>query len=359
MSYIVARLREKGLVVEKKGLSSKRGAKPVLLSINPSGRYCVAVEINPSYLMCGLFDFTGKMVDSARAVIAAGHRPGEVADMIEINVKGLLGRNNIENERVAGLGLTLSGSVSSEGVVELAAPLGWKGVELRRMLEERFDEVPVTVYTTRIRLLAESKLQPELLSENVLYLNIANGVGATMIVDGNLVQGATNRAGEIGHIVMDPGGPMCNCGHQGCLEALVSGPAITGRIRGDISAGVETRLSDTISDEDLPEDVINKWGDAVRGGDAYSLDLRDSISNLVAKAACIGVNCFDPNVVLLAGYVSKQIQGYLEECIRKEIGRAVFDNASRDILVTQAKADGMGLLYGAAQAVLDKSLDMA
>jgi predicted NBD/HSP70 family sugar kinase len=133
----------------------------------------------------------------------------------------LLNEHNLSPEYILGAGVTLSGSVSSGGIVHLSSPLGWKDVPLRQMLSEHF-EFPIALYSNRVRLLAEIAADPELASKNILYLNVANGVGSTVYMNGRLVYGATGRYGEIGHNVIDANGPLCGCGHRGCLEAHIA-----------------------------------------------------------------------------------------------------------------------------------------
>ena len=269
VSYIVARLREKDLIIEKRGKSSKRGAKPVCISINPKGQLAVGIEINPSSIVIGLFDFNCELIESIRVPLESQRSVENVLHLLEINLKGLMSKNGVKENDVIGLGITLSGSVSPDGVVELSSPMGWKKVPLKHLVSTQF-ECPVEVYTTRVRLLAEIASEPELSSKNVLYINVGNGVGSTVIIDGRLIHGATNRCGEIGHIIVEPQGPACGCGHKGCLEALISGPALARRIRSDIAEGIDSILNEIVKDNDVPEDVVGKWGKSLKEGDSYA-----------------------------------------------------------------------------------------
>jgi len=356
ISYIVGRLREKGLIIEQTGQSTKRGAKPILIDINPAGQFIIGAEINPSYIFVGLFDFTGQLFDNIKVPLNLDHSVENVTGLLEVNAKGILSRNDISKGKLTGIGITLSGSVSKKGLVQLASPLGWKNVPLKELLNCKF-ECPVDVYTTKVRLLAEMNIEPALSSKNIIYINVANGVGSTVILDGRLVRGSTNRCGELGHIVIEPNGPICGCGQKGCLEAHISGPAIAAKIRKDISSGTETILSGQIDDEDIPEKVIRKWSTAANKGDKYALSIRDFIADKLSSSAVIAINLYDPDIIILAGYISDTNTDYFAKTIKKKFATDVYDESSRNIKIIPARVKEQALIRGVAAAVLQKQFE--
>ena len=350
VSYIIGRLREKNLIIEEQGKSTSRGAKPVLISINPTGRFVLGIEINPTDIFAGLFNFNCKLVEHIRTSITAEQSVGEIVRLLEITARGLLSKHNIAEKMAAGIGLAVSGSISKDGVVELSSPMGWKAVPLRAMLQERFD-CPVSVHATRVRLLAEKIIDPTLTAQNVLYINVASGVGGHIISDGRLSHGADNRSGEIGHIVIDAKGPRCGCGHNGCLEAYISGPALAAKIRNDLPAE-NSQLASMIAESDLPTDVLAKWGQALKNNDAYALKVQQYVADKLAPIAAMAINCYDPEVVILAGYVCMQCFDHLAGAIRQHIATDVFDNLSRQISIIPAKAGDKAIIIGTASAIL-------
>ena len=357
-SYIIGRLRKKGLILETNGPSSRRGAKPILIEINPSGCFAVGVEINPSSILIGLFDFDGKLVESTKAVLGVDHSPENVCHCLEINLRGLLSKNNIGDERLGGIGVALSGSVSKDGTVELSSPMGWKSVPLKKILEERLNK-SVKIFTTRVRLLAEITIEPQTSYRNVLYLNVGNGVGSHAIIDGHLLHGSTSKSGEIGHIIVDPEGPRCGCGQKGCLEIFISGPAIASRINSAIRNGQGTILTDVVSADDIPEAIIEKWGAAIAEKDFYSVQLRSLVAEHFSRAAAIAINCYDPDVVILGGYVAKECFDFMAEAIYKRFETDVYDHNSRRIKIKAASAGEDALITGAAKGVLGHSIEIS
>ena len=353
--YIVGRLREKKLITETRGKSNKRGAKPIIVRVRPQAQLVVGVEVSPTSILVGLFDFHCKLIESLRAAIPSDHSPETVINLVEINVRGLLGKRNVDEENVVGVGLTVSGAISAEGVVGLSAPMGWKHVPVREILQERF-RAPVHVFTTRVRMFAEIGNSSPGTASTVVLVNFADGVGASVAENGRLSCGATNRVGEIGHIVFDRKGPQCGCGHRGCLETFASGPALAKRIRSEIQEGRETVLRAWIKPEDTPRELLNHLGRAIAENDAYALEIRALIADYVSWATAIAINCYDPEMIILAGYVIAQSPEYFIQAAQKRIESDVFDHYSREIKIVVERTGEESLIRGIASAVLNSSM---
>ncbi len=355
-SYIVGRLREKRLIVERPGKSSKRGAKPIIVSIRPRAQLVVGVEISPTFILVGLFDFHCDLIETLRAPIGDDHSPETIANLVEINVRGLLSKHSVAEDRLVGIGATLSGAISMDGVVKLSGPMGWKDVPFREMLQKRF-QVTVHVYTTRVRMFAEISLLPTSAARNLVLLNFGDSIGASMAEDGQLVLGATNRAGEIGHIVFDPKGAQCGCGRRGCLETFASGPALAARIRDDLVNGTETILREWVKPADTPKEVATYLGRAIAEEDPYALEIREFLADYVSRVAAIVISCYDPDVLVLAGYVTAACPDYLIQAIKDRTITDVFDDHVRDITIVPARRGEQALIRGIATAVLRNSME--
>ncbi len=196
-------------------------------------------------------------------------------------------------------------------------------------------------------------------SKNIFYFNIADGVGSTLLIDGRLIHGATHRSGELGHMTVIPDGPPCGCGHRGCLEALISGPAILKKMNTDIAGHVETLLRERINKQTIPEEAVEFLRQAVEHKDRYALSVRDFIADYLCRAASIAANLFDPDVLILAGYVSQPFFPYLAEQIRRDFAEHVYDSASRKIEILPARTGKEALIRGVAEAVFQNALSSA
>lgn len=352
ISYIVRRLREKELILEKPGKSNKRGAKPVLIDINPAGQFIVGAEINPSSLLIGLFDFNNNLKDKIRIPLDT-KSPDGIIDLLEVNIKGLQSKNAVIEDKLVGIGITISGSISSDGIVQLSSSLGWKNVPLKGKLVRKFN-CSVDIYTTKVRLLAEISIQPPLASNNIVYLNVGNGVGATASIDGRLVHGSTNRCGELGHVVIDPEGPLCGCGLRGCLEAHISGPSIADKIRADLAGEINSVLVEMLNEQDAPEDVASKLKAAIEMEDQYAIEVQNYIAEKLSRAAAIAINLYDPDTIILAGYINAINIEYFIGQIKRCFITDVYDSTSRNINIISARVGTEALIRGVAAAVRQK-----
>jgi N-acetylglucosamine repressor len=349
LSYIISRLRAKKLINESKGASSSRGPKPMIISINPRGAFIAGVDISPNSLRIGLFDFEVKLIES-KLIRLENNQPQYVCGQIETHALELLKTNHADPQRVLGIGIGLSGTIKPDGSVELSSPMGWKNVPLKQMLQSRFD-FPVSLFTTRTRLLAETD-SAGIKDKNVMYVNVGSGVGSHIISDGRLLRGATDNAGEIGHIIIDPDGPECGCGNFGCLETFVSGLAIARRIRQDIKNGVNTYLAETCTDKMLPENIIAQLGMAIKHNDTYALELQNEIAEKLARTVAAAINFYDPQKIILGGYVALQCFQAIKDALIAAMQTDVYDSKARNIDIVPAKAGKDALIIGCARAVL-------
>ena len=355
-SYIVGRLREKGLITEKRGESVKRGAKPVIVSIHPRGQLVAGVEVSLHGVCIGLFDFHCEPIESIRVPIGEDHSPRAVANLIEINLRGLLGKHRVDEEKLVGIGVTMSGTMTTDGVILRSKSMGWKDVPFREMLQKRF-RTPIRVYTTRVRVFAEISRLPTVAAKNLVHLNFGDSVGASMSVDGQLVLGANNRAGEIAHAVLDPNGPECTCGQRGCIEALASGPALVARIKADLANGTQSILSQMIAPDDAPETIFGHLCEATQQNDEYSLGFREYLAEQIGRVVGLTVNCFDPDVVVLDGYVCTQCPDHLIKSINQRFTADLRNGYTREVTIVPARSGDQALVRGVATAVLRNSME--
>lgn len=347
-SYIIARLRNKGYLLENKGVSEKRGAKPVILEINSKGCFAIGMEVRPDSIYAGLFDFNAVMAGEAKTPLS-DTKLHTVCAAVKAAAEELLELYPFAAGKLSGIGIAISGSVKNNSVVVLSSPMGWKNVPFKANLE-CLGDVPVMIYPTQVRMLAEVDIDAP--QKNVLYVNIGNGVGGHIIVDGHLSNGATGRSCEIGHIVMEPGGRQCGCGNFGCLETIISGIAIAAKIKADLKNGRKSILTSLIKPEDVPETVIAAWGDALKSEDRYSIELAGYAAGYLSRAVSIAVNICDPEIIMLAGYVAENCFEYLAASLKEAFASNVYNYGDRNIVISKATSGKRALITGAAISVM-------
>ncbi|WP_461036533.1 ROK family protein, partial [Streptomyces mayteni] len=129
----------------------------------------------------------------------------------------------------AAVGVGLPGAVDeAAGVAVYSANLGWRDVPIRRLLTERLGgAAPVALgHDLRVAALAEGRLGAGVGVDRFLLVALGTGIATALSIDGRTEPGAHGRAGELGHVVVRPGGTLCGCGRRGCLEAVASAAAV-------------------------------------------------------------------------------------------------------------------------------------
>ncbi|WP_139416462.1 ROK family transcriptional regulator [Agromyces laixinhei] len=228
ISDVVAGLIVDGLVIELGQREDARPGKPAtLIDVDRAAFHIIGLDLSEHEVFRGaVVGLEGQIID--RDEVARDGATGEVAvQLVELLVERLLARTSTP---VLGIGIGSPGVVDPRGVVRSAPNLGWSDVPLQRRIAARFD-LPVHVANdANVAVLAEHSASRH---DDLLLVKVGHGVGAGLIIDGRPVVGGAFAAGEIGHVVVGTdGGPRCACGRDGCLEAWLAVPRLTGELAG-------------------------------------------------------------------------------------------------------------------------------
>lgn len=194
----------------------------------------VAVDIGGTKMAAGLMTLQGELVDRDQMLV--NHRLGanELFDSLADLVGAQITRAREHHERrPVAIGVGCAGPVTRE--VEQVSPLNigaWRDFPLRSKLQAAFHVPVYGELDAKALALAEGWLGAAQGRDSFLAMVVSTGVGGGVVLNGQLLDGATGNAGHVGHIIVEPNGRRCSCGSRGCLEAEASGPAIeaiTGR----------------------------------------------------------------------------------------------------------------------------------
>jgi glucokinase len=209
-----------------------------------SPAFVAGVDLGGTWLRVGLAGPDGEVRHRARARTAATEGPAGVLAQIDALVREVVSAE--PQARLSGLVLAVGvpGPVDSgAGVVEGAPNLpGWRRVPVRDRLEKLLGCPCLIEHDANLAALAEHRRGTGRGTQDFVYVTVSTGIGAGLILGGQLYRGHQGYAGEFGHMVIVPDGPLCNCGNRGCLEALSSGTAIA-RAAGVSSASEVGRLA--------------------------------------------------------------------------------------------------------------------
>jgi glucokinase len=237
----------------------------------------------------------------------------------------------------------------SEGIIWEAPNLpGWERVPLRDLLQAD-PGLPVALENdARAAALAEARVGAGRSASSMLYVSVGTGIGGALLIDGRLVRGASETAGEIGHMVMNPSGPLCGCGNYGCLEQYAAGPAIERRAADLLHGGASSSLSAIPLDQLTGEAIAA----AARSGDAVGLRAFQEAGEWLGAGIASVVNLFNPQTVVVGGGVA-QTGDLLMGAVRSSVRHHSLSRPYDVLTITTATLGTDAGILGAGMAALD------
>jgi glucokinase len=306
----------------------------------------VGVDLGGTNIRAAVFDdgmeILGRSEMPTRAQEAADH----VIRRIAACVREALERSSVAAEEVGGVGIGAAGLTDwRTGVVVLASNLGWKNVPLKERLEQELDGLRVEVdKDTNAAALAEARLGAGREFRHFLYVTAGTGIGGGLILDGALYRGATGGAGDIGHVVVDPGGPLCGCGGRGCVEVFSSGAGMVNRAREMLGDGAQA-ASSAMTVEGLTTQTIFESADE---GDVVAARVVEMAGRALGLALADYVNLNNPEAIVLGGGVVRAGRVYTDP-VESELRRRALPALGE---VVRLVPPGLGDDVGVAGAAL-------
>lgn len=246
-----------------------------------------------------------------------------------------------EQEKVAGIGIAIPGPVDPCRGIVLTAPNipGWDNLNLKEHLENKFNIPVCPGNDANLAALGEWTFGAGKDHHNIIYMTISTGIGGGIIIDDRLLLGENGLAAELGHIVIDPNGPICGCGGQGHLEALASGPAIARWTEQEIKKGHPSILNN--QEHITAIDVAS----AAAQGDDLAISALNRSGTFIGIAIVNYLHIFNPSMIILGGGVSRCGE-LLFDSIRKYVKNHVMSPKYYDhISIVPARlGDESGLL---------------
>jgi glucokinase len=287
----------------------------------------IAIDVGGTGMKCALVDGTGSLLHTERHPTGASRGPEAVVATILDVAAGLSARAESRGEAARAVGIVVPGVVDERnGVATWSANVGFRDVPLRDLLTKRLDLPAALGHDVRAGGVAEARLGAGRGYGHLIFLAIGTGIAGAHVVDGVAFAGAHGAAGEVGHLIVRPGGPKCGCGARGCLEAVASGAAI-GRTYAE-RTGTTATAADVAARAAAGEPAAQAvWADAV---DALADGLH----------ATVTLN--DPEVVVVGGGLAEAGDALLVPLDAALGGKLTFQR--KPALVRAALGDEAGCL---------------
>lgn len=288
--------------VEQRGTGESRGGrKPTLFGLSDNSIYILACEIERYRAKLIVYNSHNKPVTPLMK-FDTSIDDDQLTDKIFQHARQLIDENNIDEERLLGIGLTMPGLIDEEkGINYTIKNKAFQNVKQR--LEEKFEKLVYVNNDARMQAYGEYVFGAAKGHKNAMVVTWSYGVGLGLIVDGKLYNGAYGFAGELSHIQLVEDGNLCICGKRGCLETVASAYVLVREAKKGIEENKISQLTRQFKnrlDELKPEDVIN----AAKAGDEFSIHLLHQIGLALGKGLSITLQLLNPDIIVLGGPVS-------------------------------------------------------
>ena len=338
VSSLVGELIEFGLVreteLEQRGTV---GRPPLPVELSGDGVAGLGLEIGVDFLAARADDLSGTECHSGRVAVDNRGRPVEavlddLAGLARDALQGLAGAGVVP----AGAVVALPGLVDSEGCLLVAPNLGWTGVFVPDDLTKRLGKLPFPVGAeneANLGALAELWQGAGRELRDFLYISGELGVGAGIVVGGELFRGAQGFSGELGHVTVDPEGELCACGNRGCVETRV---ALGALLR---AAGVD------------PGAGVGELAARAETGDERALAALADAGRWLGVGVASAANVLNPRGVVVGGYFAP-LARWLSPGVQEELDARVLSSEHEGPRVITSELGGDAAVRGAAALAL-------
>ena len=234
-----------------------------------------------------------------------------------------------------------------KGMIIESPNLAWKEAPLKKELKRLLKKPAYGDNDCNAGLLGEHAYGAAREARDVIGFFVGTGIGGGIIIGGKLLHGFNENAGEIGHVILDPHGPRCGCGNNGCLEAFASRLSIEREIRAAIAAGTPSPLFEGVENPDAPI-RSRRLLEAYLAGDPAVVPAINRSAEYLGYATAGMLNIFNPEVVVIGGGVVEALGALYVDRVREVAVANCFKISSRNVRIVEAALKDDSAVLGAA-----------
>ncbi len=315
-------------------------------------QHVVGIDIGGTKLATVVADESGKILSKVRRPTRADKGPEYAIKLLFEMVYETVDQANLKQSEISAIGVSCGGPLDTKTGIVYSPPNlpGWDAFPLKAQLESEFKIHATIENDANASALAEYRFGGGRGCDAVLYMTMSTGIGGGIVIDGKIYHGANDSAGEVGHQILLPDGPLCGCGKLGCLEALCSGPAIARRAKEAVHKESNTAIL-TLANGQIAAIKSEHVLAAARQGDVLALKLINETAFYMGWGIANLVNILNPDIVLL-GTIAIAAGDMLLEPIRKTVSDLAMERSSEAVKIMPAQlGDSLGDLAAIALVV--------
>jgi glucokinase len=316
-------------------------------------RWIVGVDLGGTNIVVGVLPLNGGGGEvlalreaKTEAVRGAKFVVDRIVHMVENAIAEVAHANGVSKADFAGIGIGSPGPLNRRtGTIINTPNLGWRNFPLRDLIANAVGLPAALDNDANCATYGEWWLGAGKDVDTLVGFTLGTGIGGGIVLNGEIFHGASDVAGELGHMTLDSTGRKCKCGNYGCLEAYASGPAIALRAVEGIEAGAETVLPDLVNGR-LEEITAATVYEGAVLGDAYANEVMKETAKFLGAGIGNIVNILNPEMVVIAGGVTRA-GDHLFVPLRAEVRRRAFKSAEEACQIVPAQLIGTAGVVGA------------
>ncbi|MEH0153144.1 ROK family protein [Limibacter armeniacum] len=291
------------LLVEDRA-STKIGRPPTSYALNPDGGYFLGVKVGLRKTRLILLNLREEEVYFHASDTAGLNDSVSFLDQLCDKINYALAESGIDRKKLLGLGLAVPGLVNRQTGHSITYFSDLE-LSLKKYMEMKLGvKVEVTNDVNAVTL-GEKHFGAAKDLQNVACINLDWGIGMGLIIGGELYEGKSGLAGELGHIKVEENGDICTCGKIGCLETIASGKAMLKQLKQAVENGQATNIVKMVENGDIENARLNSLIQSVQTGDHLTLQLMEDAGAKIGKSIGILINLLNLECIILGGKLSQ------------------------------------------------------
>ena len=285
-------------------------------------KYSVGIDLGGTKILAGIVEKeSGKVLFEVKNKTKKEKGNRKITAKIIGTLEELFETSNVPKEEISSVGIGLAGQVErNKGILINAVNLECKDLNIKEILEEKFS-IPVNIGNdVEVATFGELKFGSGIGYKDIVCIFVGTGIGSSIVKDGKIHLGASQSAGEIGHIIVDLNGRACACGANGCLEAYASRSAIESRILGAVKKGRKSIITELTDGKSISSKHIKKSLEA--HDEVVTQYVNEAIDYLSGGIASV-INFYNPELIILGGGLIQSIDDFYLQTIKKARAKAL------------------------------------
>ncbi|MGI2296700.1 ROK family protein [Paenibacillus sp. GXUN7292] len=315
------------------------GRKPIIIHFNASKKWAIGIQLTSTVIHWTVTDLHAKPIHSFSVPLQAC-TPEHAVLAIEFGVRELLRTYPIDS--CIGMGIGVPGLMNAEtGTIIRSSHLNWNNIPFLKLLSDKIGLPMQLDNSVKLASLGEAWHGLGQGVSNFVYCYFGNGVGCSIMMNNMILRGDVNAAGELGHIVTEPGGELCGCGNRGCLETSISLPAIMKRLKPySVSATHQA-----------PLDAMEWIAAELKQGSSPVVEKLDQVGEQIGQALSYVTNLLNPKLIICDGPLM-EVSDYLFPIIEKQLKARSVSSTVDKLQLARSELFPLASCIGAAANVI-------